>query len=136
MKTLLALLLSVTSLIAAPPVTFTNTCTLQFTMLVDPSGLMGLTASDYATNFNYVVVSSPNVTTPTNQWTVVAVVPVKPLLSQGPPGTWWTNQIPIDGANRFFIGQYTNISNGGVGPFSIPYPLIWAAPSGGLGATK
>lgn len=108
-----------------------NTVTLVFTMQIDPNTLGGASASVIGSNFTAVIYSTTSVTTPTNQWPVVATIPAGPLIStQGPPGTLWTNQITTDTSTRFYLLQWTNTVNGGAGPFSPVALYYYGAPPG------
>jgi hypothetical protein len=121
---------------AAPP-NSTNTVTAVLTMIVDPSVLGGMNSSQYASMFSAVLISSPDITVPTNLWPVHVIIPVTNLLSQGLPGTAWTNPIVTDGATRFFLSAYTNVVNGGpLGPFSPAAPLVWVSPQGRVGVSR
>lgn len=140
MKTIISFLLlscclSVRSAPIAPNPTLTNTAWLVFNMVItNTTG--GLSTNDFSTNYAAVFKTAPDVTTPDAQWNTFQQTPVTFFLQQGPVGTIWTNQIGTDGATRFFKVAYTNISNGGIGPFSQPYPLIWDSALGQLGARK
>lgn len=113
----------------------TNTIILVLTMLIDTNQLGGLTPSQYGSNFNFVVQSSTNVAIPQNQWPLFTIIPTGPLIaSQGPPGTAWTYPITTDLSTRFYVGQFTNYVNGGVGPFSQITPYFYRPPPGQVGA--
>lgn len=116
------------TILASPPVP--TTVTANITMQVDPNQLGGLTPSQFGSNFTALIWSSVNINTPTNQYQLIRTLPAGPLIaSQGPPGTVWTNQIATDNATRFYLLQWSNQVNGGVGPFSLVAPY-YQNPSG------
>ena len=94
-----------------------STVTLAFSWLPDNTQMAGLSTNDYCTNIFVVFYSTKNVNQPTNQWPVVSFTPMINLLSQGAPGTIWTNQLTMDGNSRFYSLTMTN-GNGGASPFS------------------
>lgn len=108
MKTFAVLLLTTLSLLAAPP---SVPVTLSFTWTPSQAEMAGLSTNDYATNIVFVILSTVNVTQPTNQWPQVAVLPAPQFLNQGPVGTLWTNQMPFDGASRFFALIVSNTTS-------------------------
>ena len=132
MKSIIFLPFTALSLLAAPINNATNTATLAFNMVVDNTQMGGLSTNQYATNFNVVIVTSPDIRVPLALWTPISTVPVSQLLTQGSPPATWTNQVPVDGATRFFSIQYTNWVNGGTSPFFAAYPLFWTFPSGSM----
>jgi len=116
MKTLIALAfvaIAVTVAAVNPP----TQVILKWTWLPDNTQMAGLSTNDYCTNITVLVLSTPNVATPTNQWPVVASIPVTSLLPQGPPGSLWSFQLTMDGLSRFYALVNTN-GNGGASPFS------------------
>ena len=116
------------SLLGSPPVP--TTVTANITMQIDSSQLGGISTSQYGSNFTALIWSSVNINTPTNQYQLVSTVPAGPMIAtQGPPGTVWTNQIATDNATRFYLLQWSNNVNGGVGPFSVVAPY-YQNPSG------
>ena len=123
--TLASVAIALTILAVNPP----TQVTLQWTWLPDNTQMAGLSTNDYCTNITVLVLSTPNVTTPTNQWPVVASIPVTNLLSQGAPGSLWTLQITMDGLSRFYAIVNTN-GNGGASPFSNLAPGLTAPAPG------
>jgi hypothetical protein len=111
----------------------TNTITLQMSLTLDSSTFGGLSTNDYLTNITILIYSSPDCTVPTNQWPIVAVYPASQFLNQGLPPVYWTNQLAVDGATRFYLMQSTN-GNGAFGPFSRVVPFFWSSPSGRVSA--
>jgi hypothetical protein len=128
MKRTIALLSIGVALIAlAAPLP--NTVTVNFKWVPDNTQMAGLSTNDYCTNITALVLSTVNVNQPTNQWPVVAILSVASLLSQGPPGTIWTNQLQMDGNARFYAIVMTN-GNGGSSPFSNLAPGLTAPTAG------
>ncbi len=116
---------------AAPPTQAVAT----FQWMPDPNDMAGLSTNDYCTNITTVIYSTQNVAIPTNLWPAIASVKVSTLLSQGPPGTLWTYQFPIDGKSRFYGFVMTN-GNGGTSPFSNLAPGLTGPNAGTLQPLK
>jgi len=112
--------------LAAPPAT---TVTIPMKWMPDPANMAGLSTNDYCTNIVALILSTTNVNQPTNQWPVVASVPVPNLLLQGQPGTIWNYTLQMDGQSRFYAIVMTN-GNGGSSPFSNLAPGLTAPTAG------
>lgn len=122
-----ALSMAVAALVfAAPP---PNTVTASFKWLPDNSQMAGLSTNDYCTNIVVTFLSTVNVNIPTNNWPTVLFTPITAFLSQGPPGTTWTQQLSMDGNARFYAIVMTN-NNGGSSPFSNLAPGLTAPLAG------
>lgn len=108
-----------------------STVFFSFKWLPDQTQMAGLSTNEYSTNITVTIVSTVNVATPTNQWPVVAAFPMSVFMTQGPPGTIWTNQLAMDGLSRFYAIVMTN-GNGGSSPFSNLAPGLTAPVAGVL----
>jgi hypothetical protein len=111
---------------AAPPPT---QAVATFSFFPDTNDMAGLSTNDYITNITVVFFSTKNVNQPTNQWPVIASTPLTPLLLQGPVGTLWTYEFPMDGKSAFYALVMTNL-NGGASPFSNLAPGLTGPNSG------
>lgn len=106
---------SAISLQAAPPAV---SITLSFKWYPGQGELAGLSTNDYLTNIVFNLVSTPDVTMPTNQWPVFATWTATQFTNQGPAGSVWTNTITMADQSRFFAIVVSNIAVGAVSPFS------------------
>ena len=124
MKTFLAALFLPVALQAA---------SLTFSIKYVPSTqeMAGLSTNAYATNLVFILVSTTDVTQPTNQWPITATWTATSMTNQGPLGSVWTNNASSDSQSRFFALMATNTTSGTVGPFSDAKPFF-QAPGQGL----
>lgn len=86
-----------------------------------PIDYAGLSQSDFMTNITFRIYSSTNASTPINQWVLYSTWQGALFNTQGPPGSTWTNTIPVDftGARFFALKAYSpNAAGGGESPFS------------------
>lgn len=127
MKTAIALLLTSLSLLAAPP---SVPVTFGWVWAPSQAEMAGLTTNAYSTNIAFVIVSTTDVSQPTNTWPVMAVWPATQFTNQGPVGSLWTNQIPFDGSSRFFALIVSNTTSGTVSPFSNLAPWFQSSVAG------
>jgi hypothetical protein len=103
---------------------------------LDPAVMGGMTTNDYLTNYSIRIFTQTNITIPPTNYILYTNYVPNIFLSQGPPGTVWSNTVPTPTNTCFFISQCTNVSNGGAGPFSHPFPFLPVGPSGGFSLTR
>lgn len=103
-----------------------------------PADYAGLSQADFMTNITFRVYSTTNVNTAMPQWTLYSTWQGALFNFQGPPGSQWSNTIPVDfvGARFFSLKAYSPKAAGGESPFSNVDFILAPLPTGTLDSLK
>ena len=89
----------------------------------------GISPRDLSTNYLFILHGHTNASINVSNWPVIALISPATIVPV-PVGTnsaWWTNVVTVtDYPAQFFVMRVTNVTNGGVSPFSNVAPLLKA----------